>query len=88
MFGNIFLSLKETLNNVLKHSDASELSITIEINNNLRIQVSDNGKGIDKENIRRFGNGLKNIAKRMEIIGGTFKIENKNGTITTLDLPL
>ena len=85
---NIFLSLKETLNNVLKHSDASELSITIEINNNLRIQVSDNGKGIDKENIRRFGNGLKNIAKRMEIIGGTFKIENKNGTITTLDLPL
>jgi len=85
---NIFLSLKETLNNVLKHSDASELSITIEINNNLRIQVSDNGKGIDKENIRRFGNGLKNLAKRMEIIGGTFKIENKNGTITTLDLPL
>jgi len=85
---NIFLSLKETLNNVLKHSDASELSITIEINNNLKIQVSDNGKGIDKENIRRFGNGLKNIAKRMEIIGGTFKIENNNGTITTLELPL
>lgn len=85
---NIFLSLKETLNNVLKHSDASKLSIAIEINAKLKIQVSDNGKGIDKENIRRFGNGLKNIAKRMEIIGGTFDIRNENGTITTLELPL
>lgn len=85
---NIFLSLKETLNNVLKHAKASNVTITIEIDSSLKIQVSDNGKGIDKENIRQFGNGLKNIAKRMENIGGTFSIENNNGTITTLELPL
>ena len=85
---DIFLSLKETLNNVLKHAKASNVTITIEIDSSLKIQVSDNGKGIDKENIRQFGNGLKNIAKRMENIGGTFSIENNNGTITTLELPL
>jgi signal transduction histidine kinase len=38
------------------------------------------------ENLRRFGNGLKNIARRMQSIGGSFRIENKDGTITTLEL--
>ena len=33
----------------------------------------DNGVGIDLEKIRQFGNGLKNIAKRMESIGGTYQ---------------
>lgn len=84
---NIFLSLKETLNNVLKHSGATKVVIDIEINNSLKILVSDNGKGIDKDNLRQFGNGLKNIAKRMDSIGGTFDIRNENGTITTLELP-
>ena len=54
----------------------------------LYIRISDNGKGIDLEKLRQFGNGLKNIARRMESIGGTCHIENKNGTVTTLTLPL
>ncbi|MEO5945941.1 MAG: 7TM diverse intracellular signaling domain-containing protein [Chitinophagaceae bacterium] len=90
---NIFLSLKETLTNVLKHAKASNVAINIEIDSSLKIQVSDNGKGINKEHfdkssVRQFGNGLKNIAKRMESIGGTFEIRNENGTITILELPL
>ncbi len=85
---NVFLSLKESLNNVLKHANASSVIITIKINNNLQIQIVDNGIGIDKENIRQFGNGLKNIEKRMKNIGGSFTIESNNGTITTLELPL
>ncbi|MEO7923852.1 MAG: sensor histidine kinase [Chitinophagaceae bacterium] len=85
---NIFLSIKETLNNVLKHSAASNVVIDIEYNHQLRIRIADDGKGIDLENIRQFGNGLKNIKRRMESIGGSFTIENKNGTLTTLALPL
>jgi signal transduction histidine kinase len=38
--------------------------------------------------IRKFGNGLKNISRRMERIGGNFRIENENGSVTTLKLPL
>lgn len=85
---NIFLCVKESLNNVLKHSGGSLVTIDIEATDNLRVIINDNGKGIDLEKLRQFGNGLKNITRRMESIGGTYKIENKNGTVTTLDLPL
>jgi signal transduction histidine kinase len=85
---NIFLSLKETLNNVLKHAEATSVNISIETNHSLKIMVADNGKGIDIKNIRQFGNGLNNMKRRMESIGGTFSIENKDGTCTILELPL
>ena len=85
---NLFLCVKETLNNVLKHSKASELKIDFTIDSNLTIQITDNGVGIDLQKIRQFGNGLKNIAKRMESIGGSYQIENTVGTTTILTLPL
>ena len=85
---NIFLCIKETLNNALKHSRASLITIDIELNHQLKISIVDNGVGIDLQNLRQFGNGLNNIGRRMQSIGGTFKIENNNGTVTTLELPL
>jgi signal transduction histidine kinase len=85
---NIFLCVKETLNNILKHSGATELCVDVFTNHHLLIRITDNGIGIDVENTRAFGNGLKNIARRMKNIGGTFKIENNKGTIATLELPL
>jgi signal transduction histidine kinase len=84
---NIFLCVKESLNNVLKHSKARQVTITIEVNHSLKIEISDNGVGIDLKNIRQFGNGLKNITHRMKTIGGSFYIENNLGTVTTLELP-
>lgn len=85
---NTFLCVKETLNNALKHSEATQITIDIHFNHRLVITITDNGKGIDMEHLRQFGNGLKNIAHRMGSIGGIFKIENRNGTITTLELPV
>lgn len=85
---NIFLSVKETLNNVVKHSKATELRIDFIIDKSLTIKIKDNGIGIDLQKIRQFGNGLKNIAKRMESIGGAYQIENKEGTVSTFRLPL
>lgn len=85
---NIFLCVKETLNNILKHSRATEVTIDILLHKDLVIKIRDNGVGIDMEKLRQFGNGLKNITRRMEMIGGTYKIENDKGTVTTLSLPL
>jgi signal transduction histidine kinase len=85
---NIFLCVKETLTNALKHSKATEITIDIDIQAELVIRIADNGAGVDMAQIRQFGNGLKNIAKRMKSIGGDFRIENKNGTLTTLTLPV
>jgi signal transduction histidine kinase len=85
---NLFLCVKETLNNSLKHSRASELRIRFIIDDALTIEIRDNGIGLAPGKIRQFGNGLKNIAKRMESIGGTYQIETDGGTVTTLSLPL
>lgn len=85
---NIFLSVKESLNNILKHAEATAVVIRINTDEGLEIIISDNGKGIDLDKLRQFGNGLKNIARRMESIGGRYHIENKNGTVSTLSLPL
>lgn len=85
---NIFLCVKETLNNVLKHSKASNLKIDIETNDNLIFIIKDDGIGIEMDKIRRFGNGLKNIERRMKSIGGTYNITDDNGTETILALPL
>ena len=82
---NVFLVVKEALNNVLKHSGATELRITLEkVSDGLKLYIHDNGKGIDFEKIRQFGNGLKNMKKRMDDIGIGFSIENNNGTLITL----
>ncbi|MFN8291875.1 MAG: sensor histidine kinase [Chitinophagaceae bacterium] len=85
---NLFLCVKETLNNMLKHAGATAVDITITIGAELVIRISDNGKGIELDKLRRFGNGLRNIRRRMESIGGSFTIGNDQGTVTTLVLPL
>jgi signal transduction histidine kinase len=85
---NIFLCVKESLNNVLKHSKSTALKIDMTVSSQLIIRIHDNGIGIDLGNVRQFGNGLQNIERRMESIGGSFQILNDHGTITTLKLPL
>jgi signal transduction histidine kinase len=77
---NLFLIIKESLHNILKHSYATlaEINITLK-KNQLHIQVSDNGTGITNEN--KFGNGLKNIKKRMNEIEGKVEMLSENGTV-------
>ena len=82
---NVFLVVKETLNNIVKHSGASEVNIILqEEPGGLSLLIHDNGHGIDLENIRPFGNGLKNMKKRMEDVGIEFSIGNNDGTVVRL----
>ncbi|HWB94688.1 MAG TPA: 7TM diverse intracellular signaling domain-containing protein [Puia sp.] len=85
---NIFLSVKEALNNVLKHSQSSVVKINIEVDEQLVIEIHDDGVGINLEKLRKFGNGLNNMKKRMASIDGEFNIENRHGTKTTFYLQL
>ena len=85
---NIFLSVKEALNNVLKHSQSAVVRINITVNDRLLIEIQDDGVGINMEKLRKFGNGLNNMKKRMASIDGVFNIENSDGTRTTFDLTL
>jgi len=85
---NIYLAVKESLHNVVKHSKATEVKIEIMVQRNMTILIKDNGQGFNQEKVRLFGNGLKNIQKRMEAIGGQADITSDNGTIVFLDIPL
>ena len=85
---NVFLTMKEALHNVVKHSQASEVSLAINVNHQLSIQLRDNGIGFNRSNIRSFSNGLTNMESRMREIGGKLVIENKNGTLINLSVPL
>lgn len=85
---NIYLAVKESLHNVVKHAQATEVVIQIEMHKNMTIMIKDNGKGFDQEKVRLFGNGLKNIQKRMQAVGGQADITSHNGTIVLLDIPL
>ncbi|MEP6710935.1 MAG: 7TM diverse intracellular signaling domain-containing protein [Ferruginibacter sp.] len=76
---NLFLIVKEAFHNILKHSNANKASITIAMQKHLLvIEVTDNGKGITNEN--KFGNGLKNMKKRMDEINGELQFSSHNGT--------
>ncbi len=82
---NVFLVVKEALNNILKHANATEVTLTLQAEGKIvKVFIQDNGKGIDLNNLRQFSNGLKNMKKRMDDVDFDFKIENNNGTLITL----
>lgn len=84
---NLFLIVKESLHNILKHAGATVAEVSISLQQQmLTITIKDNGKGLQKEN--DFGNGLKNMQKRMHEINGSFAIQSANGTVVTVSVQL
>ena len=82
---NVFLVIKEALQNIVKHSNATEVVIIMLIEpNGLSLSIHDNGKGIDLGNVRQFSNGLRNMKKRMNDLGIEFSIEKNAGTLVKL----
>lgn len=87
---NIFLTVKEALNNAVKHAEATVISVQLSLDDGmLHISVSDNGSGFKPELAGRGGNGLKNMKQRIEVIGGDFEIISRPGcTIAKMSVPL
>lgn len=85
---NIFLTVKECLHNIVKHSGASCASFSVELSDRIRITIHDNGKGIDWNNTRAFSNGIQNIKQRMRDVKGEVKFSNEQGTKVVLTIPL
>lgn len=94
---NVFLSVKEAVNNAFKHSGATEIVITMTIYpKSAEITITDNGHGIplppastDAARPKRTGRGLTNLRERMASIHGTFAFESTSkGTTVHLTLPL
>jgi signal transduction histidine kinase len=87
---NMSLAVKECVNNVLKHSHATELDMKIGLEKNvLMITITDNGIGITGES-RRTGLGLDSLKCRMKSIGGncTFDHLAEGGLRIVLTAPV
>lgn len=85
---NVFLTIKEALHNVVKHSQATAVRMIITAKQDLTIKLKDNGTGFDKNNIRPFSNGLTNMHSRIKEIGGKLEIVNTEGTSVILSIPM
>jgi signal transduction histidine kinase len=77
---DLFLAIKEALNNAAKHSLATELTVRIElIGLRLKVVVADNGRGFDSAHPNRERNGLTNMKQRMAEIGGECEVASRPG---------
>ncbi|MBB1284300.1 sensor histidine kinase [Flavisolibacter sp. BT320] len=75
----IYRILQEQLNNVLKHAEATEVTIQLERRENiLRLCIADNGKGFQPHGSKN-GIGLMNMRTRAENLSGTFEVNSKPG---------
>jgi ligand-binding sensor domain-containing protein/signal transduction histidine kinase len=90
---NVFLAFKEAVNNVVKHAQASEVRVRLQLQpGNFALSIEDNGRGMGGRdaNATQARNGLRNMRKRMEDIGGQFEVgaASERGTIVRLTVPI
>ncbi len=92
----IFALVQEALNNVRKHADASEVTVELRrLSELFTVQISDNGRGFDAEEIldRPAGIhhlGLRTLRERVEQVGGIFSLQSNpgGGTLIRVRFPL
>jgi ligand-binding sensor domain-containing protein/signal transduction histidine kinase len=89
---DVMLVIKEALNNVVKHSGATEVTVVLQVENTeeqklrLTISISDNGKGLKTRLWGPSHNGLYNIRDRITRRGGRVRIEPSAGHGTRVEL--
>jgi signal transduction histidine kinase len=90
---NLFLAAKEAVTNVVRHAAASSVQIRLRIEaSRFVLRIEDDGRGLAGMDPKRAQtrNGLRNMRKRMEEIGGEFAMTPaaEKGTVVVLTAPL
>ncbi|MBN1452295.1 MAG: PAS domain S-box protein [Anaerolineales bacterium] len=77
---------QEALNNVVKHSKASQAAVVLRLGDQVRLSVTDNGVGFDPTSVTADHLGLKIMSERSEAIGAKFSLYNEpsEGTQVTV----
>jgi len=77
---SLFMAIKEALNNAVKYSEATEVRLKIQWQNQrLVVAVADNGKGFDPATAKPDRNGLTNMTQRMSEVGGGCLVTSQPG---------
>jgi signal transduction histidine kinase len=88
----LYRVLQESVNNIIKHANATKVSIQlIKDENELSLVLEDNGRGFDVNKVNSFsGIGLKNIISRIEYLNGKVNFDSTIGKGTTMivEVPL
>ena len=83
----VSLCLKEAVTNVVKHSNAKNCHLEIKNSSGqLIVRVTDDGKGFTESNV--FGNGLKGMKERLEILEGNLHLATENETVLSINIPI
>lgn len=84
---NIYRIIQESVNNAIKHANATEIEVKIkEFKNRISFEISDNGNGFNIAEIEA-GNGLNSIQKRASELNTKAVIKsNQNGTVILFEL--
>ena len=86
---NFFRIVQESLNNIIKHSGATNASVIVKKNDDrIELLIEDNGKGIN-ENYNRGGLGLTGMKERAFMLGGKLEVTPRagSGTKVYLEIP-
>jgi len=87
----IYRICQESLTNIMRHANASKVSLNMYKNNeNIQLEIDDNGKGITNEEINNGRSlGLVGMKERAYFVGGLFEIEGKKdkGTMVKVIIP-
>ena len=84
----LFLAVKEALNNAIRHGGATEINFRLRVaNDQLLILIKDNGSGFDTSGYSN-GHGILNLRQRLEQLHGRCELESTPGVGTTVSLQL
>lgn len=82
---NLFLVMKEALNNIVKYSEAEHVQVSMHTTGDAyQLTIADDGKGIEEGVVQGSGNGLNNMQRRMEHVHGQFSITSVRGKGTEI----
>jgi signal transduction histidine kinase len=85
---NLTMAAKEAIHNVMKHTEATEVTVRIAFTENrLTVCIQDNGRGFQTAG-PAAGNGLSNMKRRLEDLGASCMIESQIGRGTSVTLSL
>ncbi len=88
---NVFLAAKEAVNNVVKHSKATSAWVRLRLEpTRFILEIEDNGAGLSADAREKGRNGLRNMQKRLEDLGGRFELGPgaEGGTLVRLTAPV
>jgi signal transduction histidine kinase len=81
---NLYRIIQESLQNIYKHAEAKFVKINFELKNQfILLEIKDDGNGFEINKVKK-GIGLKNIASRVEDLGGDLNINSMRGKGTTI----